>query len=115
MSRHEQADMKLFLVTFVGTVAANIVTVLVVAVAVISVRPTTGGHPTVVGVLMDLFCVTAGVVVVSSGLAVFRGNKRSSDTICRVVVAVIGSVAVSMGLIGLVFLLVLLGYAVGVR
>jgi hypothetical protein len=33
-----QADMKLFVLTFAGTVAANIVTVMVVAVAVILVR-----------------------------------------------------------------------------
>jgi hypothetical protein len=65
-----QADIKLLMVTFIGTVAANIVTVIVVAVAVVLVR--SSAHPKATGrsvltatlfALLDLaivlFCVFA--------------------------------------------------------
>ena len=65
-----RADTRLFLMTFAGTVAANIVTVMVVAVALIASRPSNGGRrPTVGSVLIDLFCVISGVITVRIGLA----------------------------------------------
>ena len=41
----DRADKKLFLVTFAGTVAANVVTVTVLAIAVIIARPSVSGQP----------------------------------------------------------------------
>lgn len=41
-----RADMKLFIVTFAGTLAANVMTVTVVAVALLIARPLTIGRPT---------------------------------------------------------------------
>lgn len=109
-----QADMKLFLVTFAGTVAANVVTVMVVAVALIASRPATGGRPTVGSVLIDLFCVICGVLTVGVGVHAFR-QKRPKDTESRVIALMVASLTLFMGLLSSVYLLVLLGYAVGVK
>ena len=109
-----QADMRLFLVTFAGTVAANIVTVMVVAVALIASRPANGGRPTVGSVLIDLFCVISGVMTVGIGVAAFRYKGRR-DTTSRTITVMIASVTVFMGLLASVYLLILLGYAVDVK
>ena len=109
-----QADMRLFLVTFAGTVAANVVTVMVVAVALIASRPSNGGRPTVGAVLIDLACVICGVMTVGIGVAAFR-RKGPRDTTSRTITVMIASVTVFMGLLASVYLLILLGYAVDVK
>jgi hypothetical protein len=58
-----QGDLRLFLITFAGTVAANILTVMVVAVAVILARPQLVGRPTV------------------GSSAHFPGRRRSRDSV----------------------------------
>ena len=97
-----QADMKLFLVTFAGTVAANVVTVMVVAVALIASRPATGGRPTVGSVLIDLFCVICGVFTVGVGVHAFR-QKRPKDTESRVIALMVAAFTLFMGLLSSVY------------
>jgi hypothetical protein len=109
-----RADMRLFLVTFAGTVAANVVTVMVVAVAVIVARSGTSGRPTAGGVLIDLFCGLSGAMAVGIGVTAIR-PLRKSGTQFRGVMLAIGGIAVATGLLGVVFLLIVLGYAVGVK
>lgn len=109
-----QGDAKLFLVTFAGTVAANVVTVMIVAVAVVVARSGTKGRPTAFGVLIDLFCAVSGVLAVTVGVTTVR-PLRKIDKTSRAVFLAVGILAVVLGLIGVLFLLILLGYAVGVK
>jgi len=109
-----RADARLFLMTFAGTVAANVVTVMVVAVALIASRPPSSGRPTAGSVPIDLACSAAGVMAVGIGITALR-RTRMNDRGSRTIALMIGAVTVFMGLISSVYLLVLLGYAVGVK
>ena len=109
-----QADMRLFLVTFAGTVAANVVTVMVVAVALIVARPQISGRPTVGAVLILVgFAVTGVVMVGRNVISLLR--KRPRDTTSRTLNAPLLTLTVLLGLITSEIVLVLLGLAVGVK
>jgi hypothetical protein len=109
-----RADRRLFLITFAGTVAANVVTVMVVAIALIVARPPPGVRPTPAAVLLDLGVVVIGLMTIGIGVAALR-RWRPRDTTSRANDMVTLVLTVVMGLFTLVFLLVLLGYAVGVK
>lgn len=57
-----RADTRHFLITSAGTVAANVVTVMVVAIAVILARPPAGARAKPAAVLLDLGVVVIGVM-----------------------------------------------------
>jgi hypothetical protein len=109
-----RADAKLFMVIFAGTVAANVVTVMIVAVALIAARSGSNGRPHLGAVLIYLGCVIAGVVTVGVGVQALR-QKRPKDTESRVIALMVAAFTLLMGLLSSVYLLVLLGYAVGVK
>jgi hypothetical protein len=107
-----QADLKLFLITFAGTVAANLATVMVVAVALIldgSQRPTARG------VISLLVIAIIGLAFVVHAITT-RPRKRAHD-IRSVRWAKIALMALTglMGLLVSLYLLGLLGYAVRVK
>ena len=108
-----QADLKLFLVTFAGTVAANVGTVMIVAVAVIVTRPPIGVRPGAGAVLTDLCGAAIGLMTIGIGVAALRRWRSSYKTSRPEVVMLV--LAAVMGLGTLAFLLALLGYAVGVK
>ena len=103
-----RADAKLLLVTFAGTVAANAVTVMVVAIALISARPAFAGRPGIGTVLIYLYFVIIGALGVGTTLSLSRRAHRRWR-VALVAVAVVGGLAVFDAL------LILLGYAVGVK
>ena len=109
-----QADKRLRLITFAGTVAANFVTVMVVAAAVILTRPPNTSGPTLGSVLIYLGCVICGVLAVGVGITVVR-RKPPAGTIFRTFAVTLGFFLVAMGLITSVFLIVLLGEAAGLK
>lgn len=110
-----RADAKLLLITFAGTVAANVVTVMVVAFAVILARSsTTTPRPTEGAVLIDLAAVAAGVMTLGVGVSFMR-QRRVGAAYSRVITLIIVVLVVAECLISAVFLLVLLGDAVGVK
>jgi len=106
-----RADMKLFLLTFAGTVAANVVTVMVVAVAIILAQPPKGERPTTL-LLFSLTLVAGGIFFMGVGTILFRRMHKISRMIMAEVFLVC---TVGMGLCTLEFLLILLGFAVKVK
>lgn len=105
-SSFNRDDVKLFLVTFAATVTANVVTLMVVVVAVILARhSTTPSQPATVPVLLILGCVIFAVMTVGIGVSAFR-QKRPGKAIPRMIGLIVTVVA---GVITVVFLLVLLG------
>jgi hypothetical protein len=106
-------DMKLLLITFAGTVAANVVTVMVVALAVIAARPTKGLRLTVSIVLIFVTYVVVGILCAAIS-AIATRRMRARGVTSRVIRVMIAGV-VAMGLFALVYLLVLLGLAAGVK
>jgi hypothetical protein len=108
------ADLRLFLITFAGTVAANVVTVMVVAVAVIAARPKVSGRPTVGDVLAFLFCAICGIGFLC-WFPVWVRDKRTKGKISPRENVLILIMLVLMGLITSEILLLLLGWAVGVK
>lgn len=110
LASFSQADLRLLLITFAGTVAANVVTVMVVAVALIAARPKNSERPTVASVLILALFGLIGVFIVARGAPDFRRKRaRGTTTVTLRVLTVV------MGLMTLEILLVLLGYAVGVK
>lgn len=111
-----QADLRLFLLTFAGTVAANVVTVVVVAVALILARPPLSERPTPYSVLIFLAVVVFGTLGVYVTLTSFRrSRRRTRDPATLPTEALMLLTGLALGLLTLVFLLTLLGYAVGVK
>ena len=111
-----QADIRLLVITFAGTVAANVVTVLVVAVAIIAVRSSANPRPTLSAVLALLVSLVAfAVIVVASTVAAIRQNRHPGGMYTRVFMVVMVGLTVLLALGALFFLLVLIGYAVGVK
>jgi hypothetical protein len=94
-------------------VADNVVTVMVVAVAIIVAR--TSSRPALGPVLIDLACVVFGLMVIFVGLIARRATSTREDTTSRTIGAVLLAVMQFCGLVTVVFLLALLGYAVGVK
>lgn len=101
-----RADMKLFVVTFAGTLAANVVTVMVVAVAIIFDRPVK--RPTAPPVLD--YVIIAIVSMIGLGVGRTLLHHKASRNRRLGVMSVAWAVTV-----GLMTLLVLLGHAVGVK
>jgi hypothetical protein len=110
-----RADMRLFLVTFAGTVAANLVTVVVVAVAIIFARPSNSARPTPGVVFNYLYLVSFGILALVGLLGWFRKNRSKGSTSRTVATIWVVFATVTLVLMTLVPLLVLLGYAVGVK
>jgi hypothetical protein len=106
LASFSQADLKLFVVTFAGTVAANVVTVIIVAVALLLARPPAGVRPTPAAVLIDLYAVVIGLMTVGIAIRHMRGGRRDLVLLFLVTIT---------GLGGLIFAMILLGYAVGVK
>jgi hypothetical protein len=110
-----RADMRLFLVTFAGTVAANLVTVVVVAVAIIFARPPNSARPTAGVVFNYLYLVSFGIFALVGLLSWFRKNRSKGSTSRTIATIWVVFATVTLVLMTLVLLLVLLGYAVGVK
>jgi hypothetical protein len=110
-----RADMRLFLVTFAGTVTANIVTVMVVALALIASRPPSGQQGANAGgvVILVIFSVL-GLASVIVSVAALRRN-RSKHTMDLTTKVILAALAVSLGVLALLSLLILLGWAAGVK
>src|SRR5262245_12135017 len=81
-----QADMRLFVVTFTGTVAANVVTVLVVAVAILLARSGSSSRPSVGSVLIFLLTIVLAVMAFSS--IAIRHRRRPDDRTGQVIRAI---------------------------
>jgi hypothetical protein len=109
-----QTDLRLFLVTFAGTVAANVLTVMIVAVAVIAARPENSGRPTASGALDDILVLAIAATLLGISMAAWSpwrpwvGRLRALNVVGPVITVV-------LGLFTLVYLLILLGYAAGVK
>jgi hypothetical protein len=110
-----QADLRLFLVTFAGTVAANMVTVMVVALALIASRPPRGKQGANAGgvVILVIFSVL-GLASVIVSVAALRRN-RSKHTMDLTTKVILATLAVSLGVLAVLSLLILLGWAAGVK
>jgi hypothetical protein len=73
--------MRLLAVTFAGTLAANVMTVLVVAAAIIAVRSSTYPRPTLSTVLQALTMLVAGVAGVVLFTYAVRQSRRSGSRV----------------------------------
>ena len=104
-----RADAKLFLVTFAGTVAANVLTVMLVAIAIISDRARFV-KPTSTGVIFSLIVALFGGLGIVGARQVLRekGQTRLNKGVGWIVVAFMCSVT-------LLIVLSLLGYAAGIK
>ena len=80
-----RADMRLFLVTFAGTVAANILTVMLVAVAIILDRPSSGPRPTSTGMIILIFLALSLGIVVGIGVQTLRRAGPVDDGLGRLI------------------------------
>lgn len=109
-----RADTRLFLITFAGTVAANVVTVMLVALAVVMVRHPGFGKPTMHAVLILVIMAILGMLIVGFGAISIR-RKRPADTDSRTTMASLFVLVVIMGALTSVYLLALVGFAAGVR
>jgi hypothetical protein len=107
--------MRLLLVTFAGTVAANLVTVMLVAIAIIFARPSNGVRPTPGTVLFYLLDVWVGTSVVVSLLTWLRKKRPRGSTSRTIATITVAFVTVTVTLSTVVVLLILLGWAVGVK
>jgi hypothetical protein len=109
-----RADAKLLLVTFAGTVAANIVTVMVVAVAIILVRKPGTSHalPAPPGLVPTALITCLAVAVLTIGATWVRKRWFASDPGARVMLWMLW---LSAAFLIMIFVLILLGYAVGVK
>lgn len=115
LGNFSQADLKLLLITFGGTVAANVVTVMVVALAVILSRPRVVGVPlNVNAVVAFLVCAVSGLGFLPFLILYFR-DKRAKGMISPREDVLIVVLLMLMGLLGTLALLTLLGWAVGVK
>ncbi len=106
-------DVKLLVITFAGTVAANVVTVIVVAIAIILARPGFAGPHTPRMVLLNIGYAVLGVPIVWGGLMTWRRKRPTPDPLVYRGLSL--ALIVAMGLMTLLWVLVLLGYAVGVK
>ena len=71
------SDTRLFIVTFAGTVLANVVTIMVVAVAVIIARPRVSGQPkTAVNILWYIGLAAVSTVIVGGAVAYSRHRDK---------------------------------------
>jgi hypothetical protein len=107
----DRADWKLFLVTFAGTMAANLGTVLAVAVAVILVRQPGGKHVPVDQVVIFVVAAFMGISGVTLGLTLFRRigpPLRPPTWVFRLYFAITAALV-------LISVLVLLGLASGIK
>lgn len=109
-----QADLRLFLITFAGTVTANVLTVMVVAVAIILARPQISEPPNATDVLVFLLCAISGIGFLPF-LVLFVRDKRAKGKISPREDVLILVVLTLLGLLGTLALLTLLGWAVGVK
>jgi hypothetical protein len=103
-----RTDLKLLIVTFAGTLAANIVTVIVVAVAVVIARWNLAGQRLSIRVVIGN--LVAAVVFMGCEIIIIRRMRRTGQKDILLVTLVAAS-----GLFILLFVLVLIGYASGVR
>lgn len=114
-SSFSQDDIRLLVVTFAGTVAANVVTAVVVAVAVIAARPSPGYQITSAGVLKTIGLVLLGALITLTGTVAIRWTRKRGWPFARWITVIL-LVLVAVAAVGtLVFVLVLLGLAVGVK
>ncbi len=107
-----QADMRVLVVTFAGTLGANVMTVVVVAAAVVVAR----GSPRTAGTVFQYLAVAAaGAVMTVVFTFLFRRTSRPYDLNGWVLAAIFGVFAVSACLSTLALLLGLVGVAVGMK
>jgi hypothetical protein len=114
LASFSQADLRLFLITFAGTVAANVITVMVVAVAVILTRPPMTLRPNVDGVVTLLAFSVIGLAFVITNVALLR-RKRPRHPIDPTMKVYLLTMTIFAGLLASEGLLILLGWAVGVK
>lgn len=110
LASFNRADAKLFLITFAGTVAANIVTVLVVAAAIILDRPQNGAPSPAGEVPAALISSAVGILGIIVCLIALR--RKWGDLTTRLMISFL---ALSLSVLTMIFLLILLGDAAGVK
>ena len=110
LASFNRADAKLLIVTFAGTVAGGLATVMVVAVAIICVRWEASQSPSAIHLtIIVLSGLGVGISAIISGLSGFRRYHAVFDRRADLAVALMGVAIVTFTL------LLLLGYAVGVK
>jgi hypothetical protein len=102
-----RTDAKLLVVTIVGTLAANVVTVMVVAVAIIVVGASRS-RPSSDLVYTTLLDTVLGILVTGFLVSSFR-RARGGFKVIRAVIAIMS------GLFTVQLLLILLGYAANIK
>jgi small-conductance mechanosensitive channel len=112
-----QDDSKLLIITIVATVLANIITVVLVALAVIIAR-SSRPHPGTPGNWAFFFgsCLFA-IVSGYSALWFFRDSRRkkATDSFVKVIKLILAISAISTCFIASLYILALIGLAAGVR
>ena len=115
LASFSRADLRLLLVTFAGTVAANVVTVMVVAIAIILARPRVVGAPPTVNVVLAFLVSAVSALGFLPFLILYFRDKRAKGKISPREDVLIVVLLMLMGLLGTLALLTLLGWAVGVK
>jgi hypothetical protein len=105
-----QADVKLFVVTFAGTLAANIVTVLVVAFAVIADRTSNRPVDTPITIALTAPVVFVGFLAMTAGDRLLRRQRK----IARRRKVFLWILVLTWPIV-LTAVLVLLGWAAGIK
>jgi amino acid transporter len=110
-------DGKLFLITVAATVVANIVTVIIVAIAIIlarSARP----HPATPAnyAFSFVFALVPALVGLPTlySLSRFKGSSQLSDNVNKVIKLIIRVLVIVVGTLSLLFILAWIGFAAGI-
>lgn len=111
-------DVKLFIITVVATVFSNVITVIIIALAIILAR-SSRPHPGTLGNYAFFFGVTMFTFLGVSGglwsLIVARTRHGKSDYVEKILKWIIVAVSVVEGIIALIFALTWVGFSAGVK
>src|SRR5262245_46499455 len=114
-----QSDMRLLLLTFAGTLAANVMTVVVVAFAIIAahaLRPYKDNTPPTPGTMLEMVALGVLWIAMLTGCVIaLRQRNRPNTTAGRIFARVTVAATAALTLMTATLLLALLGYAVGVE
>jgi len=111
-------DVKLFIITILATVAANIITVIIVALAVIVARGARPTPPTPGNYAIN-FALSLGPMIllwsaVFPGLRILATHKMP-DLFAKVFKWLIVALLVAEGIITMIYILMWIGFAVGIH
>jgi hypothetical protein len=103
----DSADVKLLLITVTGTLAANLATVVVVALGLLIAKRL---HVEGVTAAADIFDIAIYLVAIPLAVSVYiRAKRRGKPTKAKLVIAIVAVI------IGVFLLLSIVGAAVGVK